>query len=60
MPTTDLEDTQEMTWLPRGLCSSVRWKLLRSGVLLRVVHGCRTGHCVCGVSDQLVGAEAQK
>ena len=39
MPTTDLKDTQETTWLLRGLSFSVRQKLLRPGALLRVAHG---------------------
>ena len=58
MPTTDPEDTQETTWLLRGLSFSVRQKLLRSGALLRVAHGCRIQCCVCGASDQAAGAEA--
>ena len=60
MPTTDPEDTQETTWLFRGLSFSVRQKFLRSGALLRVAHGCRIQHCMCGVSDQVAGAEAPK
>ena len=59
MPTTDLKDTQETTWLSRGLSFSVRQKLLRPGALLRGAHGCRQ-YCVCGASDQAAGAEAPK